>query len=876
MKAPSKNSNFILIIPALAFILLAAIQTSAQDPVVIVRFNNPVYVCATQTYSLDVEFQSNTASKEICQMNVRFFYNDDILEFLSFDGFVTGYGVMGTTTKMTGTAETGMALLGFSGPEEWVSGGVKKNVTNPKTFISTTGWTKLYRMNFHVDDPTVMEDPSFCPSVVWDKTENMETGMGVTGGVLYTVVTTFPGSANAIENVQQFNWAYDGIPGNPHGNPVETYCLSTISSYAPKTHLPTCELSEPGTTSIPVLVTNFNNVKTFALVFEYDPAVMSYVSNSPSSVFTSGNGLLNVTDSISTGGKRKIKMNFSGVNPISLADSAHLVDFNFSYIQGSAPLTWLTTGTNCYFTGPTTTLRCDLPKCDFYFDGAVSLSQAMAPTTKIDSTVAVTGDFVTYAVKVWDYTEINSGLLTLTYDPDVLDYDAVLPHSAIAEDFTVDVQTPGTIAMDWTGTDTTTLSDGSVLMYVTYQYLGGSSPLSWFDNGLSCHYYSCNSETPLDDVPLENHYINGNIANAVFVWTGENSSDWNSNTNWGNDAVPNEFIDVIIDPTTNPDNWPTFTGDFVVGENCKNLTINGDAHLVINGDLTINPGHVLELTGSGFIQVNGNWINSGIFYPGEGTVEFTGSNDANISEGVDAGNYVAAYNYDTFTPGMIQLTGGSAGPSGNDAHTAGNIGFVFNYLGIDYSIVRMNTNGWISLNQSGDDVTSNDNTSLFNTSSPSTVLAPWWDDLNADAGSTVSFKTEGTSPYRVFTIEWKNILSYSADATTRLNFQVKLFETTNVIEFCYGDVTSGTHSPDESASAGIKDATGGIGNFKEATQNSTHIIRATLKSDSNWPEYNYRFTPPVANDTDTFYKLIVSKPTGSLHIQKDVSITGLD
>lgn len=223
---------------------------------------------------------------------------------------------------------------------------------------------------------------------------------------------------------------------------------------------------------------------------------------------------------------------------------------------------------------------------------------------------------------------------------------------------------------------------------------------------------------------------------------------------------------------------------------------------------------------------------------------------------------------------MTPITGGSSGPSGDDSHLDVNIGFTFNYLGQNYSQVRINTNGWFSLNLTGDNAISGNNTILFNTSAPGTALAPWWDDLNADANTTVSYKSEGTTPSRVFIAEWKNILAFNTGSTVRLNFQVKLQETINVIEFCYGSVTDETHSSSESASIGIKDATGGLGNFIEATHNSNTLILAFLNSGTNWPAVNYRFTPPVENTTDVFHKLVNSKSASTLHIQRPVQVTG--
>ena len=57
------------------------------DPNLTVRFNNPQFSCSTYEYCLDVEFQSDIANKELFGMNVRFFVDDKILEFVAFRGF---------------------------------------------------------------------------------------------------------------------------------------------------------------------------------------------------------------------------------------------------------------------------------------------------------------------------------------------------------------------------------------------------------------------------------------------------------------------------------------------------------------------------------------------------------------------------------------------------------------------------------------------------------------------------------------------------------------------------------------------------------------------------------------------------------------------
>jgi hypothetical protein len=865
----------LFLVPALVYFLFTGFLASAQNPIVTVRFNNPRYVCATQTYTLDVEFQCNTASKQLAGMNVRFYYDDDVLEFSSFGEFITGYGVTPPNPPLmdTDTSGQGEEYFGLNGPWEYVNGAIKKTTSTPITYLSTTGWTKIFAVNFHVDDPDAIQDESFCPSVIWDLKENpSEGGFLGGGGVVITLVLNFTSGTTepTTENVQQFNWQYDYTPGMPFGTPNATSCISTLSSYAPKTILPYVGKDAPGAFSVPITVQDLYNVKSFTLTLRYYPTSITYVNSTANPIFNSQNGLLNIVDAAASNGMRKITLTFTGTNTISLGAEATLATLNFNYIAGETILEWRTSSSGCIYYGPNTVQKCDQPYGNYFINGEVVSN--LAPVTKLDSTVATTGDLATFTIRTWGFNDIGAGQLTLNYNSSVLSFVEALPNSAVAPTFYSDASNPGSLELGFNNTDTS-LSDGSPLVFVTFQYLGGSSIVSWFDNGLSCHYTHAHLTIPMSDTPSNTYYVNGVISDAVSVWNGDNSTDWNSGQNWPNNTIPDEFTNVTLDPGTNPDYWPTVTGDFIIGNDCKNLTLNGNANLTVNGDLVIDPGHTLNL-GSGTIHVNGDWFNSGNFNPGTGTVEFTGTNNITIGQGVPPGNFVAAYVLSTFSGGMTEISGGTAGPTGDNAHSDVNIGFSFTYLGVNYTQARINSNGWLSLNLSGTDATSADNTYLFNTSAPFTTLAPWWDDLLADANTSVSYLTEGVSPSRIFTAEWKNILAFSSGSTTRLNFQVKLYETTNVIEFCYGTVNGGTHNSLESASIGIKDAIGGAGNFIEATQNSTDLILAILKSDTNWPIANYRFSPPIVPEMDTFYKIQVNKPSGVLNVARNVHITG--
>jgi PKD repeat protein len=335
-------------------------------------------------------------------------------------------------------------------------------------------------------------------------------------------------------------------------------------------------------------------------------------------------------------------------------------------------------------------------------------------------------------------------------------------------------------------------------------------------------------------------------------WTGIASGDWSIPSNWSNGVVPSGSTAVNI-PSSAP-NWPSFNGDLTLGINCGNLTLSGAAQVTVTGSLTISSGNSLIFTGNGQLNIGGNWTNSGTFTPGAGTILFNGTSPANVSTYVTTTN-ITSYTRSTFTSGMMALSGASAGPTGDNGHQVVPIGFSFNYIGTNYTQARLSTNGWISMNESG--TTSSANANLFTSTTPNTTLTPWFDNIEDDATSTVSYKTEGTAPSRTFTAEWFRVLTYNSTATARISFQVKLFETTNVIEFHYGSLETGSHHSSESASIGLEDATGGTGHFIEATTGSNTTAVTNLVSTTDWPMVNYRFIPPMA--IETFHDIVVSK-----------------
>jgi|GEM_PF-2070212 len=67
--------------------------------------------------------------------------------------------------------------------------------------------------------------------------------------------------------------------------------------------------------------------------------------------------------------------------------------------------------------------------------------------------------------------------------------------------------------------------------------------------------------------------------------------------------------------------------------------------------------------------------------------------------------------------------------------------------------------------------------------------------INVASNDEISYVTTGTAPNRVLTVQWKNVRRFGVSADVgadRLNFQVKLHETSNKISVVYGSFTLGT------------------------------------------------------------------------------------
>ncbi len=192
--------------------------------------------------------------------------------------------------------------------------------------------------------------------------------------------------------------------------------------------------------------------------------------------------------------------------------------------------------------------------------------------------------------------------------------------------------------------------------------------------------------------------------------------------------------------------------------------------------------------------------------------------------------------------------------------TAQNIGFDFKYNCQNYSQFILNTNGFIKLGNTPPssaalfyDGSQTTGAGIFNSSNSADVnlISPFNNDLTAGTG-TPEYRvyTSGSTPNRVCIIQFKNVRDKTTNPLQQYNnmqFQIKLYETTNIIEFIYGDWTPSANSSAYKTSAcGLKGSSNANNQLLTISKGSTSSWDAVTFSNSNYTGNAFNFGNPTA------------------------------
>jgi hypothetical protein len=216
-------------------------------------------------------------------------------------------------------------------------------------------------------------------------------------------------------------------------------------------------------------------------------------------------------------------------------------------------------------------------------------------------------------------------------------------------------------------------------------------------------------------------------------------------------------------------------------------------------------------------------------------------------------------------PSWRNTTGGNYNLDDNRSFPI-DIGFDFWYRGVRYTTFSISTNGYIDFSNStanGGPVTTAygyQNTAFTNNASGTlNAIALFYDDLMTQGGvdplgESIKYLTSGVAPNRVLTVEWINMTTYS-NTTPNLNFQLKLYETSGIIEFNYSTMNSGTMT--FSYTNGINGPT----QSAAATASEVLIQQTVNTATYNNTETNNLTAMPASGSRNTFTPQAINAPT---------------
>ncbi len=145
----------------------------------------------------------------------------------------------------------------------------------------------------------------------------------------------------------------------------------------------------------------------------------------------------------------------------------------------------------------------------------------------------------------------------------------------------------------------------------------------------------------------------------------------------------------------------------------------------------------------------------------------------------------ADYEFSASTRAYAPITGGtviSNNPDDNNQFFENlNIGFDFRYFGTNYTQIGASINGFASFSN-GTGITY----PLFNGLNNS--MSPLSGNLQAKPGSELRIQTLGNAPNRICVIQWKDYRWNGGNEN--YNFQIRLSESSNSVEFHYGNFTN--------------------------------------------------------------------------------------
>jgi len=184
-----------------------------------------------------------------------------------------------------------------------------------------------------------------------------------------------------------------------------------------------------------------------------------------------------------------------------------------------------------------------------------------------------------------------------------------------------------------------------------------------------------------------------------------------------------------------------------------------------------------------------------------------------LADSTDGGG--PTFNRPVYAPATVATT------LADDNFEQANLGFAFEFYGGAHASVFISANGYLTFNNGSTASINADLATQTVVTDPG--IFPFFDDLYPGSGGEIRYGTFGPAGSRVFVVEYDDVLRFGPE-TSGGTFQIRLFETTNVIEFHYFDVVWGDASADYGAGATVGIRAGGPGSsYLQYLANSAQI-----------------------------------------------------
>lgn len=173
------------------------------------------------------------------------------------------------------------------------------------------------------------------------------------------------------------------------------------------------------------------------------------------------------------------------------------------------------------------------------------------------------------------------------------------------------------------------------------------------------------------------------------------------------------------------------------------------------------------------------------------------------------------------------------------------IGFNFTLFGTAYNYCTIYANGYLSFAATPDLGTFHGTFANANTANSHPIIAPYWADIEAQ-NNAVLIQTTGSSPNRVFTVEWPNMGIWKYSPPASYSMQVKLYEANGQIEFVYDNLAGAQFI---NASIGLSNSTTNFLGLDNTSAAPTPSVTTAVTTVAGKPATGqiYRFVPPPAN-----------------------------